>query len=255
MAAAATRDVIVGIDAGTSVIKAVAFARNGRQLGDFAIPNSYTTAPGGRVEQDMERTWSDTVAALRGLGAALPDLSRRVAAIAVTGQGDGTWLIDADGCPLAPALLWLDSRAASLVETFRAGERNAAHYQRTGSGLNACQQGPQLAWLQAHDADMLARAGTVFHCKDWLYFKLTGKAATDPSEACFSFGDFRSRAYSDSVIEFLDLGKVRHLLPEIVDGVRQHHALTDAAAALTGLRAGGARLCRCRLHGAGSRAL
>ena len=238
MAAAATRDVIVGIDAGTSVIKAVAFARNGRQLGDFAIPNSYTTAPGGRVEQDMERTWSDTVAALRGLGAALPDLSRRVAAIAVTGQGDGTWLIDADGCPLAPALLWLDSRAASLVETFRAGERNAAHYQRTGSGLNACQQGPQLAWLQAHDADMLARAGTVFHCKDWLYFRLTGQRATAPSEASFSCGDFRKRCFDGEAARLIGIADSMRLFPDVVDGVTTTHPLTASAAVETGLPAG-----------------
>jgi erythritol kinase len=238
MAASATRDVIIGIDAGTSVIKAVAFARDGRQLGDFAIPNSYTASPGGRVEQDMNRTWSDAVAALRGLAAALPNLSRRVAAIAVTGQGDGTWLIDADGQPVAPALLWLDSRAAGLVETFRGGERNAAHYRRTGSGLNACQQGPQLAWLQAHAGETLARASTVFHCKDWLYFKLTGQRATDPSEAAFSCGDFRARRFDDEAARLVGISESTRLFPEVVDGVVMTHALTPSAAAETGLPAG-----------------
>ena len=72
------RDVIVGIDAGTSLIKTVAFTRDGRQLGDFSLPNSYSTLAGGRVEQDMSRTWDDTVAALRGLAAAVPDLGPRL---------------------------------------------------------------------------------------------------------------------------------------------------------------------------------
>ncbi|WP_315827285.1 MULTISPECIES: FGGY-family carbohydrate kinase [unclassified Bradyrhizobium] len=238
MTSAAIRDVIIGIDAGTSVIKAVAFARDGRQLGDFAIPNSYATLPGGRVEQDMARTWTDTVAALRGLGGTLPDLSRRVAAIAVTGQGDGTWLIDADGHPVAPALLWLDSRAAGFVEAFRGGERNAAHYQRTGSGLNACQQGAQLAWLQAHDAEMLGRAGTAFHCKDWLYFKLTGERATDPSEATFSCGDFRKRGFDGEAARLIGIADSARLFPDVVDGVTTTHGLTAAAAAETGLPEG-----------------
>ena len=66
----------------------------------------------------MSRTWDDTVAALRGLAARVPDLQARVAAIAVTGQGDGTWLIDDEGRPVAPALLWLDSRAARLVPAY-----------------------------------------------------------------------------------------------------------------------------------------
>ncbi|MGY3451466.1 FGGY family carbohydrate kinase [Bradyrhizobium sp. USDA 4353] len=238
MASSATRDVIIGIDAGTSVIKAVAFARNGRQLGDFAIPNSYTALPGGRVEQDLDRTWSDTVAALRGLGAALPDLASRVAAIAVTGQGDGTWLIDADGEPVAPALLWLDSRAAGFVESFRSGERNAAHYQRTGSGLNACQQGPQLAWLQAHAAAILDRASTVFHCKDWLYFQLTGARATDPSEAAFSCGDFRRRCFDGEAADLIGISASARLFPDVVDGVVTTHPLSQMAAAETGLPAG-----------------
>ncbi|MGY4309651.1 erythritol kinase [Bradyrhizobium sp. USDA 4369] len=231
MASATTRDVIIGIDAGTSVVKAVAFTRDGRQIGDFAIPNNYTTAPGGRVEQDMQRTWTDTVAALRGLARAVPDLARRVSAIAVTGQGDGTWLIDADGQPVAPALLWLDSRAAAFVESFRASERNAALYLRTGSGLNACQQGPQLAWLQAHDAQMLARASTVFHCKDWLYFKLTGQRATDPSEAAFSCGDFRTRCFDDEAASLIGISESARLFPAVVDGVAVTHPLAAAAAA------------------------
>ena len=44
----------------------------------------------------------------------------------------------------------------------------------------------------------LDKAETAFHCKDWLYMKLTDFRATDPSEACFTFGDFRTRKYNDS---------------------------------------------------------
>lgn len=97
MASTRSRDVIIGIDPGTSLIKTVAFTRDGRQLGDFSLPNTYSTSPGGRVEQDMPRTWNDTVAALRGLATKVPDLASRAAAIAVTGQGDGTWLVDDAG--------------------------------------------------------------------------------------------------------------------------------------------------------------
>src|SRR5207247_4801016 len=106
----------------------------------------------------MPRTWNDTVAALRGLATKVPDLASRAAAIAVTGQGDGTWLVDDDGRPVGPALLWLDSRAAALVEAIRASERNAALYRRTGPGLNACQQGSRFGWRAQHPADTQTRA-------------------------------------------------------------------------------------------------
>ena len=60
-------DVIIGIDAGTSVIKAVAFDLDGAQLAVTALPNAYASLPDGGVEQDMARTWSDTAAVLQRL--------------------------------------------------------------------------------------------------------------------------------------------------------------------------------------------
>ena len=238
MTAPQTRDVIVGIDAGTSLIKTVAFTREGRQLGSFSLPNVYRTADRDRVEQDMSRTWDDTVAALRGLAASVPDLQARVAAIAVTGQGDGTWLIDDEGRPVAPALLWLDSRAARLVEEIRASPQNAALYRRTGSGLNACQQGPQLAWLQANAPECVSRAATAFHCKDWLYFRLTGMRATDPSEVAFSYGNFRTRRYDPETARLIGIADLAHLVPCVVDGASVTHPLGAAGASETGLPAG-----------------
>ena len=238
MSAPQTRDVIVGIDAGTSLIKTVAFTREGRQLGSFSLPNVYRTADRDGVEQDMSRTWDDTVAALRGLAASVPDLQARVAAIAVTGQGDGTWLIDDEGRPVAPALLWLDSRAARLVEEVRASPQNAALYRRTGSGLNACQQGPQLAWLQANAPECVSRAATAFHCKDWLYFRLTGMRATDPSEVAFSYGNFRTRRYDPETARLIGIADLARLVPCVVDGASVTHPLGAAGASETGLPAG-----------------
>ncbi|WP_315769433.1 MULTISPECIES: FGGY-family carbohydrate kinase [unclassified Bradyrhizobium] len=233
-----SRDVIIGIDAGTSLIKAVAFTASGRQLADVSLPNAYDAAGAGHVEQDMTRTWTDTVAALRGLSAAVPNLAARVAAIAVTGQGDGTWLIDDNGQPVAPALLWLDSRAGAIVEEIRASDRNAALHRRTGSGLNACQQGPQLAWLQTHAPEIISRAATAFHCKDWLYFLLTGERATDPSEASFSCGNFRTRGFDAETARLIGISDLVRLFPQVVDGVTATHPLNAAAAAEIGLPEG-----------------
>ena len=113
-----TRDIVLGIDAGTSVIKAVAFSLSGEQIAVAARPNVYQSLGGGQVEQDMHRTWADCTATLRELTERVPDLTRRVAALAVTAQGDGTWLIDSDGEPVGGGLLWLDSRAANLASEY-----------------------------------------------------------------------------------------------------------------------------------------
>lgn len=231
-------DLIIGLDAGTSVIKAVAFDRDGRQVAVASRPNVYETLPGGAVEQDMARTWASAAEVLRLLGDEIPGLPARTAALAVTGQGDGTWLIDEAGEPVTPGWLWLDSRAASIVDELeRSGARRAA-WRYTGCGLNACQQNTHLVWLKRHRPDLLERAATAFHCKDWLHLKLTGVRATDRSEGTFTFGDFRSREYADAVLDALDLADLRRLLPPMLDGSTTTHALTTEAAAATGLLAG-----------------
>lgn len=232
------KDVIIGVDAGTSVIKSVAFDLTGKQIAAHARPNSYDATEGVHVEQDMARTWADTAAILRELGELVPDLPSRTAALAVTGQGDGTWLIDKDGDPVAPAWLWLDARSAAIVDEFRAGPADARRFEITATGLTACQQSAQMMWMDRHAPEMLAQSATAMHCKDWLYLNLTAERVTDPSEACFTFGDFRDRTYSDEVIAALGLGKYRHLLPPMIEGTEQTAPLTVDAAKATGLIAG-----------------
>ncbi|PZF76491.1 carbohydrate kinase [Aestuariivirga litoralis] len=230
--------VLIGIDAGTSVIKSVAFSTTGEQIAAAAIPNRYQTFPDGGAEQDMARTWVDTAATLKELSDKVPNLRDRLIAISVTGQGDGMWLIDKAGEPVAPAWLWLDARSAAITEAFAQSADYPAHYQRTGTGVNACQMSMQLVWMTRNRPDLLARATTGFHCKDWLYFKLTGVRATDPSEGNFTFGQYRTRSYAPDVLDVLGASDAKSLLPEMVEGTQVAGALTPEAAALTGLKAG-----------------
>jgi len=232
------KDVLIGIDAGTSVIKSVAFTLDGEQLADCAVENVYATLDNAGVEQDMLQTWRSTVLTLQGLTEKVPDLAQRTAAIAVTGQGDGTWLIDKHGEPSSDAWLWLDGRAVDLVDAFKSGDRDPLRYAHTATGLAACQQGAQLMWMKAHAPELLANSAVACHCKDWLYFKMTDEQVTDPSEGTFTFGDYRERKYSDTVIEQLQLTEFKRLLPPMLDGVSESHPLSDSAAGATGLLPG-----------------
>ncbi len=232
------RDLILSIDAGTSVIKVLAFDLDGNEVAAASRPNSYRAGAGGAVDQDMARTWRDTIAVLRALTESNAGIADRAAALAVTGQGDGTWLVDKAGDPVAPAWLWLDARAAGIVEEKEASGVRRRMYQHTGCGLNACNQSGQLAWMERHTPDVLDRAVTAQHCKDWLYFGLTGQRATDVTEGVFTFGDFRTRRYVPEILDWMEISKRRHLLPELVDGTRVTHGLTSVAARETGLPTG-----------------
>lgn len=228
--------VILALDAGTSVLKAVAFDLAGQPVGLASCPNRYNERPGGIAEQDMAETWANAARVLAELAGMLEGIE--IIGLAVTGQGDGTWLIDRDGEPAAPAVLWLDARAGAIAERIRADGTGRAIFAETGTGIAACNQSAQLLWLAEACPELLHRAATAFHCKDWLYFKLTGMRATDPSEAAFTFGSWRKRNYSDVTIAALGLERFRHLLPPVVDGTHTHHPLGPEAARALGLKPG-----------------
>ncbi len=232
------QDLIVSIDAGTSVIKAVAFDAAGRPVGASSRRNTYRQLANGGVEQDMLRTWRDAAEVLQALGQRIPDLADRALALAVTGQGDGTWLVDADHEPVHDGWLWLDARAADEARELAESEAAETVYRETGSGINVCQMRTQLQWIRRHAPELLERAASAMHCKDWLYLKLTGVRAADPSEAGFTFGNYRTGEYSDDAIAALGLADLRRLLPPIVDGSRISHPLRQPAAGATGLPEG-----------------
>jgi erythritol kinase (D-erythritol 1-phosphate-forming) len=230
--------IIIGIDAGTSVLKSVAFTSDGTQLAVAAISNDYMTSPDGAVEQDMARTWADAAMTLRQLTEQIPDLASRLIAISVTAQGDGLWLIDKEGEPVGPATIWLDNRAASIVEDYVGSENYSAHYERTGTGMTVVQMSGKLAWMQRHRPDFLAKATHAFHCKDWIYFKLTGDRVTDPSEANCTFGNYQTNSYQPDILDHLGAANTKKLLTPVVDGTRNCGWLTEAAARLTTLKVG-----------------
>ena len=230
--------ILIGIDAGTSVIKAVAFTTDGQELAVAAVPNKYETLPGGVAEQDMAFTWASTAATLKQLTEQIPDLASRLIAISVTAQGDGLWLMDKVGEPIGPATIWLDNRCAGIVDEYVASENYAAHYARTGTGMTVVQMSGKLAWMQRHKPEELAKATHAFHCKDWIYFKLTGDRMTDPSEANCTFGNYETKIYQPDILDHLGAGNARQLLTPVVDGTLECGRLTEASARLTNLKVG-----------------
>jgi erythritol kinase (D-erythritol 1-phosphate-forming) len=230
-------DVLVALNGGAFATTATAFDRGGRELACASVRKCPRFGEGdGAVEHDPAETWHTALRALRLLADEVPDLARRAVALAITGQADGTWLVDEDGDPVAPAMLWLDERPGPVVEAWRREGTARAVHEITGGTLEPGRQSAQLAWLLRHRPEVVEGAATVLQAKDWLYFCCTGERATDPAAAIPCYGSLKSGRYDGLVLELLGLEEVSRLLPEVVDDTRHLGRMSMAGAAATGLR-------------------
>ncbi|WP_343714449.1 FGGY-family carbohydrate kinase [Inquilinus sp.] len=231
---------LLGLDAGTSVIKAALFGRDGRQRAAASRRTSVSHLHPAWSESDPDTAWAATVAVIREVLAAAGIDGSAVAAIGVTGAMVGAWVIDADGRPLRPGILWDDGRSQPWIEARLAQDPAFLSRIFAVSG-SVMQQGctlPVLRWLLDHEPEVMARADCVFGCKDYLRFRLTGRRAADPTETAVAPGDARAQGRSEAMLELFGLGPHRHLLPPVLRSEAIAGTVTEVAAAESGLRAG-----------------
>lgn len=230
---------LLGIDAGTSVIKSTLFDLAGQEVARAAVDAPVDYPQPGWAELDMHIVWQGVVASVRQLLAQAPTLTTgAIAAIGLTGQGDGTWLVDGDHNPVRPAILWADGRTADFVRRSQQNGLDAAFFQITGTVLNTSNQAAHLQWLQSHEPETLRQARYALRAKDWIFLKLTGVVSTDETDASYTFFDQQQRAYSAAVWDLFAIGAQRHLCPPVRPAYENQAPLLPAVAASLGLPAG-----------------
>ena len=229
---------ILGIDSGLTVTKAVVFSLSGEALSVGRCEVEQLKPRPRFVERDMEALWQGTAAAIREALAAPGLATNDIAVVGVTGHGDGLYLLDAEERPIGNGILSLDSRGAEIIEAWRAVGVLDRALGLTGQYPYAAAPAAILAWLKAHRPDDYARIGWVLSCKDWLRFRLTGRIATDITEASVSFTNVRSQDYSEAALRLFGLEAIAAALPEAHGPHEIVGAVSAVAAEATGLAAG-----------------
>jgi len=189
---------LVGLDVGTTGVKALAIDEEGRVLAKAEEPYPLSTPQPGWSEQDPEDWWRASQRAL----AALPDAD----SIGFSGQMHGLVVMDEQERVLRPAILWNDQRtAAECVEIEeRVGlERLIA---LTGNRALPGFTAPKLLWLRKHEPDVYARIAHILLPKDYVRLRLTGVHAIDAADASGTLlFDVAHRRWSEEVCDALDL--------------------------------------------------
>jgi xylulokinase len=228
------RQAVLGIDLGTSQVKALVMTPDGEILGRGRAGYRVVSPGEGLAETDPAEWWRATVAAVRE---ALADASAdiEVAAVGVDGQMHGVVLADADGAAVRPGILWLDRRAEA--EAARYGELPAELTRPLGNQASAGMAGPMLGWLAAHEVDALRAARWALQPKDWVRMRLTGLAATDPTDASGTLlFDLARGVWADGVIAALGLPAEK--LPPVLRATQVAGQLLPGPASELGLTPG-----------------
>ncbi|MBW8785929.1 MAG: xylulokinase, partial [Novosphingobium sp.] len=186
----------LGIDIGTSGVKAVVLRDNGAVAAQQIAPLTISRPHPHWSEQDPDAWWAATEAAVLALE---PVLRAQVRAVGLAGQMHGATLLGADDRPLRPAILWNDGRSFAECAALEAAEPRS----RTITG-NLAMPGftaPKLLWVRAHEPELFARIATVLLPKDYVRLQMTGEKASDLADSAGTLWlDVAARQWSDPML-------------------------------------------------------
>jgi xylulokinase len=229
--------VLIGVDLGTTVSRAIVFGQDLRLLAAASRPLALSTLSGVEIEQDAEGWWQSVVLvageALRRSGCD----ARQVRGLGISSQGISFVPVDLRGTPLRPAFSWLDCRATAQRRRVQEALGDWGIFSITGKRCSEAYVLPKLLWLREHEPQAWKRMRRILMPLDFLLFRLTGQYMTDHTMASGTMMyDVTVRKWSDHILGTFDLDPA--VLPEIRQGRESAGVLQREAAQALGLPAG-----------------
>jgi xylulokinase len=219
----------LGIDIGTSGVKAVVLDEAGAVAGQGTAALTVQRPQPLWSEQDPEAWWRATTAAVQAID---PALRRSVRGVGLAGQMHGATLLDAADRPLRPAILWNDGRCFAECELLE----RAAPDLRAVAG-NIAMPGftaPKLMWVRDHEPDTFGQVAAVLLPKDYVRLRMTGDKASDLSDSAGTLWlDVGGRRWSEEILAACDLATAH--MPRLHEGSEVTGTLTAEVAELWGM--------------------
>lgn len=228
---------LIGIDVGTTGLKAVVAGPDGRLLGQAGAPYDTLRPQPGWTEQPPEWWWEacrSVLGALRAGGALRPEAA---IAIGLTGQMHGSVFLDEADRVVRPAIMWNDQRTAAECEEIEERVGLPRLIDLTGNRALTGFTAPKLLWLRKREPESYGRTRHLLLPKDYVRLRMTGERATDVADASGTLlFDVRARKWSAEVVEALEVPP--EWLPPALESPEVSGRLTSKAAAALGLPAG-----------------
>lgn len=208
-------ELILGIDVGTTSLKAAVFDHEGVQKAAAVVEYSLLTPQPNIVEAPCGIYMDSIVKCMEVIRSGGAVDTRDVTAVGFSVQGETLCLLDEAGQPLKNAIVWMDNRAGEQAEKLRAHFGDELCYQVTGQvSFEACWPAAKLLWVKENEPELFARTRHFLLLEDYVIYLLTGKFVAEGSLLTSTeYWDIRTKKYWPEMLEFI--GVDESALPEI----------------------------------------
>ena len=227
----------VGIDLGTSSVRAVAVDAAGKTAAAGQCEYDIKKPGLDRAEQDMNQLWEATVLAIRTMLEEKPEIRTQIKGIGFSGQMHGLVMVDQEIRPLGNAIIWADQRTGEQIshiyETVPEEEFGKVFENRLSAGFLL----PSLVWVREKEPETYEKIYKVMLPKDYIRYKICGELGTDASDASSTgMWDMKHRTWAYDILKKLDIS--RDFLVESHESYEEAGRVTEECAGLTGLAKG-----------------
>lgn len=198
------KKLFLGIDIGTTSLKAAVFDENGQRVGVRAVDYTLDTdGKTGFIEFDAEKYIEMCKSVIDGLVAECGD----ICALSVDTQGETLILTDEQGTPLHPAVVWLDNRAVDEAEAIKAHFGCERVYNVTGQPeITAGWPASKLLWFKNNRPEIFAKTKKIFMLEDWVLYRLCGEFVTEPTiQSSTIYYDVVNKRWWQEMLDFLGI--------------------------------------------------
>ncbi|MCC0003613.1 MAG: carbohydrate kinase [Methylobacteriaceae bacterium] len=234
-------ELLLSIDCGTQSVRALVFDLQGELVGRRQhVFDTYVTPRENWLEHDADEFWRATAAVCRALFEERPDLQARIKGVAVTTQRGSLVLVDEEGAPIRPFIIWLDQRRATRARKAQMWWRAAFALARVSDTIDYLSRQAELNWIAENEPDALKRAHKVLLVSGWLNYKLTGKFVDAVgSQVAYIPFDFKKQDWAARFDwKWKAIAARRDQMPDISPAGAVLGGLTAQAAAALGLAEG-----------------
>lgn len=222
----------LAFDIGTSAVKAVLVDDRQRVLQAASVPLATVRPHPLWSEQDPDEWWRAVETAVATLRQAAGREWAGISAIGLSGQMHGAVMLDGDGRPVRPAIIWNDGRAHAETKELAALVSDFGYIAGVPpmTGLTA----PKLLWMRRHEPEVWARVRRIMLPKDYVRLQMTGTFCTDMCDAAGSIMlDNRHRRWSPEILAACHV--TVDMLPRLIEGSENSGTLRREVAAGWGL--------------------